>query len=374
MRQERSKVNKRRGVLICGSYGHGNAGDEAILEAIIAAFRRREPDVPITVLSRSPEETEKRHGVTAIYKFNMPAVFAAMARARLFISGGGSLIQDATSSRSLYYYLFTIMAAKILGCRVIMYGCGIGPVSRGHNRRLARMVIDSFADSITLREEDSLRELRSFGVKHPRMQVSSDPALTLERAADSEVDTAMESLGLEKDKKYICIVPRKWPGFEEKAECFALCADAIHEEMGYETLFLSIDHKNDALAAELIAKRMRSPGTIARDVFPARLTMGILSRMEGVISMRLHGLIFSAGQGVPVTGVSYDPKVNAFLRYIGQDSCIDLAELTAPRLIEETKSSLSMPQEELQRRIVRLRELESINLNEAFKLMNGEDN
>ena len=43
MPKERAKVNSRRGILICGSYGHGNAGDEAILEAIIAAFRGKDP-------------------------------------------------------------------------------------------------------------------------------------------------------------------------------------------------------------------------------------------------------------------------------------------------------------------------------------------
>ena len=74
MSEARAKKNNRRGVLICGSYGHGNAGDEAILEAIVGAFRRRNPEEPITVLSRSPEETEKRHGVKAVYKVNIPAV------------------------------------------------------------------------------------------------------------------------------------------------------------------------------------------------------------------------------------------------------------------------------------------------------------
>ena len=373
MPEERAKVNSRRGVLICGSYGHGNAGDEAILEAIISAFRSRDPQLPITVLSRSPEETEKRHGVKAIYKFNMPAVFAAMAKSRLFISGGGSLIQDATSSRSLYYYLYTIKMAKVLGCKVIMYGCGIGPVSRKFNRLMSRIVINMFVDSITLREEDSFKELGSFGVCRPKIQISSDPALTLSKAPDEEIDAAMAQLGLEPNGKYLCIVPRKWPGFEEKAHCFASCADELSRRMGLRTVFLSIDHKNDALAAEIIGRHMETEFTIAPDVFPPHLTIGLLSRMEAVISMRLHGLIFSAGQGVPVTGVSYDPKVNSFLRCIGQPSCIELSELTAEELLKEALSSVSVPREELEERIVRLREAESINRKEAFRLLNKED-
>jgi polysaccharide pyruvyl transferase CsaB len=368
----RTKKNKRRGVLICGSYGHGNAGDEAILDAIILSLRRAEPEVPITVLSRSPKETEERHGVRAVYKFNMPAVLRVMLSSRLYINGGGSLIQDVTSRRSLYYYLFTIAAAKLLGCRVIMYGCGIGPVSRPYNRRLARFVIDNFADSITLREDDSLRELRQFGVKKPRMLVASDPALTLSPAPDSETDGCMRALGLDPRGKYLCVVPRKWPGFEDKAPCFAQCADALYEEYGLETVFLSIDHKNDALAAELIARHMASPAHIARDVLPVGQTIGVLARMQCVISMRLHGLIFSAGQGVPLIGVSYDPKVNAFLHYIGQTACIDLSELTSEGLTDAVRRALALwdDGEELSERIRRLRELESVNITEALRLLN----
>ena len=57
MAQNRNQPNSRRGVLICGAYGHGNAGDEAILEAIVASLRRIDADLPITVLSRTPAVT-----------------------------------------------------------------------------------------------------------------------------------------------------------------------------------------------------------------------------------------------------------------------------------------------------------------------------
>ena len=60
-----------------------------------------------------------------------------MRRSKLYINGGGSLIQDVTSCRSLWYYLTNIRAAKFLGCKVQMYGCGIGPVVRESHRHLA---------------------------------------------------------------------------------------------------------------------------------------------------------------------------------------------------------------------------------------------
>ena len=55
------------------------------------------------------------------------------------------------------------------------------------------------------------------------------------------------------------------------------------------------------------------------DAGGAGTIIGALSRMQAVVSMRLHALIFAAGQGIPLAGVVYDPKVSAFLRYIGQE-------------------------------------------------------
>ena len=61
------KTNKRRGVIICGSYGHGNAGDEAILEAIISELRseapgREIPGQPPSACRRSGTTLEKQRG------------------------------------------------------------------------------------------------------------------------------------------------------------------------------------------------------------------------------------------------------------------------------------------------------------------------
>jgi len=361
-------VNRRGGVLICGSYGHGNAGDEAILEAIVSAFRRARPETPLSVLSRSPAETAKKHGVAAYYKFNPFAVLRELRRARLYLNGGGSLIQDVTSSRSLWYYLFTLAAAKALGCRVIMYGCGIGPVRRPLNRRLARWVIDRSVDVITLREPDSLEEIRAFGVTKSEMLVTSDPALTLDRAPAEAVDKAMAALGLERGGRYLCIAPRRWTGFEARARCFAECADALYEKHGLETVFLSIDHRNDALAADVIARQMRAPCHIARELLPARETIGVLARMDLVISMRLHGLIFAAGQGVPLVGVSYDPKVNAFLRAMEQDNCLDLEALTPETLLSAAENALAGRDGGAQRAAA-LRAREQVNLEQALRLL-----
>ena len=75
-----------------------------------------------------------------------------------------------------------------------------------------------------------------------------------------------------------------------------------------------------------------TPHYFLDDAGTAGTIIGALSRMEAVVSMRLHALIFAAGQGIPLAGVVYDPKVSAFLRYIGQENFAGLETLTLDQL------------------------------------------
>ena len=317
----------RSGVVICGAYGMGNSGDEAILDAIVAEMRAIDPLMPLTVMTRDPAGASARLGLTAVHTFNFPRFLAVMRRRALYINGGGSLIQDVTSRRSLWYYLFTLRAAKRLGCKVMMYGCGIGPVKRPGGVERTRRVLNSCVDAITLREPDSIEELARFGVTKPEIILASDPALTLPSAPAEEVDAALEAAGAAPGGKYICFALRLWPGFGEKAGVFAAAARHAHEAYGLTPVFLPINHLDDGQAAALVAEKLGdTPHVLLPGPMSSALVIGLMSRMQVVVSMRLHGLIFAAGQGVPLIGVSYDPKVTAFLRCVDA-GCVPLEGL-----------------------------------------------
>ncbi len=328
----------RSGVVICGAYGMGNSGDEAILDAIVAEMRSVDKLMPITVMSRDPKGASERVDARSVHTFNFPGFMRAMKRSTLYINGGGSLIQDVTSRRSLWYYLFTLKAAKRLGCRVMMYGCGIGPVTRPGGVKRTRETLNSCVDAITLREPDSIEELARFGVTEPEIILASDPALTLPAAPKEEIDAALRQAGAEPDGSYICFALRHWQGFEEKAAAFAEAARAAFERHGLTPVFLPINYKSDVEAASLVTEKLGdTPCVLLPGPLSSGLAIGLMSRMQVVVSMRLHGLIFAAGQGVPLVGVSYDPKVTAFLRCV-KAGCVPLEELDAAelcRLIDE---------------------------------------
>lgn len=371
IRRHNRPKRDRDGVVICGAYGRGNAGDDAILEAILQEMRSIDPDMPITVLTKDPKATRLTYRVRTAGRMDVGTWKKAMRHAGLYINGGGSLIQDVTSRRSLWFYLHNIQAAHKAGCKVQMYGCGIGPVLREQHRKLAASVLNASVDVITLREPDSLKELQSMGVTKPEILLTADPALTLPAASEDEIDSVLLRAGIPTHGKYLCFALRNWKGFEDKAPLFAQAAKYAYETYGLTPVFAAVEKHLDPVAGRLAAAGLDIPHYFLDDAGSAGTIIGALSRMQAVVSMRLHALIFAAGQGIPLAGVVYDPKVSAFLRYIGQENFLDLDALTADALeamIDRMVSSPISPEEQAAA-VQKLRQIEQVNVDTARRLL-----
>lgn len=373
LRRASRAVGRRDGALVCGAYGRGNAGDDAILEAIVTELRQIDPDLPVWVLSRKPDDTRLTYRVNSIYTFNFPAFLHRMGKTRLYINGGGSLMQDVTSHRSLWFYLFTISAAKLRGNRVLMYGCGIGPIHSPANRRRASQVLQRRVDAITLRDTHSREELSDMGIDRPEIVLSADPTVILPAAPGQVVDGVLESQGLDPNGRYIGFTLRPWPGFDEKAALFGRAADYAYEKYGLTPVFLPIERRLDVGAAQKAAEHMTAPHYILPSTGSSDHTIGLFARMQVVVSMRLHALVFAAGQGVPLVGVVYDQKISSFLSYIGQDLYADLADVTLEGLCAHIDAACERIGDTafLSGGVERLREVERRNSETAAKLLNS---
>ncbi len=364
--------NGRDGVLICGAYGRGNSGDEAILRAIINSMRNIDPLMPITVMTRQPKQTELSHHVRAVYTFSSFKFLKHMLRSRLFINGGGSLIQDNTSSRSLYFYLFTIWAAKRCGCKVIMYGCGIGPVHKQINRRLSTVVLDKNVDIITLRDSISKQELLSLGVTTPEIKPSADPAFSLLPSLPSESDDFFRQSGLDPTGNYICFSVRSWKDFKD-FEIFSQAADYAYKRYNLHTVLLPIEHPRDVLPSSFVMQAMETPCTLLTTPDDIELTLSVLKKMRLVCAMRLHALVFSTLVDIPVIASSYDVKVSSFMADLGMEACTDLYEMTAEWLIARIDEAMAEGAASNPEHSQTLRALESTNSACARRLLGMPD-
>lgn len=306
-------------VVISGYYGFGNSGDDSILYAIVRELKSMNPSIRIVTLSNTPKATEEMYGVDAVHRFNVFSVIRRLRRTKLLISGGGSLIQDVTSNKSLAYYLSVICLAKRFGKKVMLYANGIGPISNNANAKKIHKALNN-VDLITLREPSSLEELKRFGINKPEIRVTSDPAFNLFPADKAEVTDVLSSCGLKLGSKYCVIALRPWKTMKSGFyEAIAQAADYINDKYKISSVFVCMQPARDTKITEATENAMKNKGYILNKAHTTAQLLGVINGAEFVIGMRLHALIYAASVKTPVIGISYDPKINAMMDYMKQE-------------------------------------------------------
>ncbi len=312
--------------VMVGYYGYGNRGDDALLYAIIDDMRNRCPDFCPVVLSKNPEETALSYGVESINRFNVFKVRKAMKNARMLMAGGGSLIQDVTSTRSLMYYLSCLSMAKRMGLSVMLYANGMGPIRKEKNRRKSAKVLDEI-DVITLRDNASAVYLEKMGVTKPAISVTGDPAFSLDKCDLGSADEILSSMGIE--GKILALSVRSVEDGEDFAENFASFADKICSDFGFTPVFIPMQYAKDKKVSLDVMEKMNTKAYFIDENLDIETIMGIVKRSEAVVAVRLHMLVFGAVMGTPVLGINYDPKVKSNIEEMGIGQCLEVDELSA---------------------------------------------
>lgn len=322
-------------VLISGYYGFDNSGDDAILKAIIQDIKEQDENVEIRVLSKSPSQTEEIYGVSAVDRFNPSEVIREMKNTDLLISGGGSLLQDVTSTRSLLYYLAIMKLAQICNKPFMIYANGIGPIDGKLNRTLTKRILNK-AELITLRDEESKEYVLNMGVKNENIHVTADPVFTLEAVSKEEVSEIFEREGIEKDKKMIGISVRLWKNSEELIDVLAKSIDVMAEKYDADVLLVPMHYPVDLDISNKILDRVKCKNCyVLEEKYNVEEIMGIIRELEIILAMRLHALIYAATQYVPIVGLVYDPKVRGILLSLGIENFVDVETIEYEELMKD---------------------------------------
>jgi len=332
-------------VVLSGYYGFNNIGDEAVLASMIQAIKSEIPDVEITVLSHDPGKTGKQYGVKSVNRWRLNQILPVLKGCDLFISGGGSLLQDVTGPKSIIYYLALIRMARFLGKPVMIYAQGIGPVQRSWARKLTGRVLNK-VDLITVRDEESRADLESMGVCRPPVKVTVDPVLGWEKPTGRVLPDSLKSLDLARGN-CIGISLRSWPGLNglELAEL----GDYLVQK-GFQVVFLPFHFPGDIAVCREVAKLMKEESHIIKENLSALDMMDVVGKMHLVIGMRLHALIMSGAQGIPFVAISYDPKVERFSRLMGQAVACSVENMSCQdlrKVVEQILADYSLIKETL---------------------------
>ena len=332
-------ARRERRLLVSGYYGFKNAGDEAILDAFIRSTKDLPVPVSVTVLSNTPEETAKKHGTPTVHRFRVFPVLRALWRSDVLVSGGGSLLQDKSSTRSIIYYLSIIRLARLMGKPVMLYANGIGPVDKPRNRRRVKKVV-SRVDVITLREESSREELLRIGVSGPEMHVTADPVFLFDAPDETLAIRALREAGVPGDRPLIGISVRSLRAREDFIPQMAQFADRLTAELGYHVVFLPMQMPQDVTMSRQIMEQMTQPSYLLSADLPPEALIGACGQMDLVIAMRLHTMLFAASVTTPVIGLVCDPKIAYFLDKLDMPSGGAIEDFAPDALLERVREVL----------------------------------
>lgn len=350
-----------------------NLGDEAILQSIIAGLRRAAP-VELTVFSRNPEDTLRRHGVeraVAVREFARDEILPELARLDLFILGGGGILFDAEAR----IYLREVSLAHELGVPVMVYAVSAGPLREPHAQEVVREALE-LATLVTVRDKRARRLLEECGVRRPIL-VTADPALLLQ-PEELPADALLKE-GLSGRRVVGMSIREAGPAAPDldEAQFHALLADAadfVVDRLDADVVLVPMERNvEDMQHCHAVLARMRlvQRASVLRHEYTPGQLLSLVGRFEFVVGMRLHLLIFAALQRVPFVALPYSAKVSGFVEELGL-GLPPMRPISAGRLIahiDRAWDSREAARGRIERELPRLQDLARRNTTLAIELL-----
>jgi len=281
-------------IVLSGYFGFKNFGDEAILSVLInklSEYRAR-----ITVISSDTTYTKSRYKhIRAVKTFDILNIAGFISKSDILISGGGSLLQDVTSFKSLIYYLFIIFLGLLFKKKVIIFAQGIGPLRNPAGKLLTSAIL-THCDYISVRDKKSYELLKKMGIKS---ELLCDPIFSL-KIPETE---KMETVGVQLRN---CR--------QMNADFIDRLASAICSNFSGEKIEIySFQDSYDLEVCKSLKKNINLLNSnMEVEIFSELSNTEIINRIRFcryLIAMRFHAVIIGLLSKCKVLSINYDIKV-----------------------------------------------------------------
>lgn len=306
-------------VALSGYYGFDNFGDETILQVLCQNLCGK---YDVTVFSKNPQKTAKRYGIKSVQSFSALDVLWTLSKTDILISGGGSLLQDSTSTKSLVYYLSVLFLAQIFKKKTIIFAQGIGPIKNKFLQKITQNILQK-CDFITVRDEKSLFLLRGWGLAPVLV---ADPVWGVEVSAQNNGS----SIGVQL---------RQWANLSDEF-LIKLAAKIVEHFPTKKILLFSFQNSIDLPVCEkfktfLIECNPLADVRIVQNDSLSQLVNEIQS-CEILFAMRFHAILLALKSKVTTVALNYDIKVQT----LAQEVNIPVVDLNDNKKLESVFEEL----------------------------------
>lgn len=288
-------------IVFCGYFGFGNLGDEAILKIEIEHLKKAFPDAKLFVLSDTDTLPE---GVKRIGRKNLLALSRILDENTVFVVGGGGVLQDRTSLKSLLYYTSLIRYAAAKGAVPVLFANGIGPILTSVGANAATQAV-SLCRYVSVRDPYSKKILTDLGIPSEKAMLGADPVFSLTE------EIRNPKAGEPDEKKSLLAVSLR-SGCEDSLGRICNAVSVFCLENRLEPVFVPMQPDTDTEINKKAAHLTGGTVKVCNDINELAL---LLKKSEKSIGQRLHFSICSVIAGTPPVALSYDPKVENVLSF-----------------------------------------------------------
>ncbi len=288
--------------LLVGYFGFGNLGDDLIAE--ITADILNQNHHTISILRYQPMKIEKKIKMHGYPSRDLISIIKAIQSSDTIIFPGGSIFQDRTSLKSVFYYTLICVFSKLFRKKLILLGQGIGPLHSLTSKVLTRLSY-TLANMISVRDHSSYMIIKNWKLQSKTKQV---PDIVFSTQSASLLQKQIDIPQVTSDLIFI-LRPIPQLNHQQNIQYFSSIIKHL-QTYKLSIKFVSFHKSYDSDLYESVQKHLSLKIPIE---YPASLDdiRALYKNASHIISTRLHGGILSLTHGIHPLLIHYDDKITA---------------------------------------------------------------
>jgi polysaccharide pyruvyl transferase CsaB len=336
-----------RSCIVTGYYGHGNFGDESLLEETLDFLQGLPFPVNIQVVSECATETTRRFDVAVVPTQRFWRRAMAVARADIVLVGGGGLLKDASirGGVSLGAALIDVVLGVMFGRTCLMFGVGLGRIRHRRGRFFLKVLLNR-VQLLIVRDYASRKQLADLGVKDSILQVGADlvySTLTKGTGHGGEPSSVRVGVSLSGSDLYWAEM-ESGLSIQRLLAAIALAVEATFSDLQITVVLVSLHegaNLSDSSVLDDLEPIFTSVGQVVRCDFSRSRLPDVLEEFQSLdilIAMRFHAIVIASLANVPFLPLVWDEKVWHLCTELGViDGIVDLREGQQEQIVNRLK-------------------------------------
>ncbi len=354
---QRVSVDRPRtsGVLIMGWYGRETTGDKAILASLLHNIAGHS----VRILKSTYDVDYSRQTLNEIeaptvrcLPNDIASFLKALEGVDVVVIGGGPLKE----SGQMLEWSMRVAIAKSLGKKIMVYGCGIGPLHSAQVRRHVAQIL-RLADRITLRDAIAVKNAIELGIPADRITLAADPAMGLlipsVNFAGRNAEPLTIGVSLRRLSKHYAPTGKAIEATRQES--------AFHEAIKHTMRRILQTNEAHVVLVPMALRGKDDDRVVLRQLetglgHDPRISLiedyaspaALLEHFRGFdffVAMRFHSAVFAMLSGVPLVAIDYDSrggKTTGLMEAMGlSEFVLNITDATPERLWTLVNAGLS---------------------------------